>query len=184
MTGILARLAGIACLLLVVGGCTGTDSSFGIGKKKDPAEAAASAEFPNVDGASGTAVQPTAGTEVAAVYFAPIVGAPVEMVAALSKRLGPVAGANGLRLVPAGTPATTHEIKGYFSAFAENGSITVIHVWDVVVPSGQRVHRIQGQETVPGGSVGDPWASVTPATMETIADKVIGQYLTWLKSGA
>jgi len=186
MTQILSRLAGMACLLLLVASCTGADSTFGFGKKQDRSNTAANAQFPSVDGtgqpgAVAPAGQPSNGQEIARVYFAPVVGAPVELVAALSKRLAAVGSANGITLVPQGTPGMTNEIKGYFSAFTENGSTSVIHVWDVVSPSGQRVHRIQGQEMVPGATA-DPWASVTPQTMDSIADKVMSQYILWLRS--
>lgn len=186
MTQILSRLAGMACLLLLVASCTGADSTFGLGKKQDRSNAAANAQFPSVDGTAqpggvAAAGPPANGQELARVYFAPVVGAPVQLVAALSKRLGAVGSANGVTLVPQGTSGMTNEIKGYFSAFTENGSTSVIHVWDVVSPSGQRVHRIQGQEVVPGATA-DPWASVTPETMDSIADKVMSQYILWLRS--
>ncbi|MFZ2101563.1 MAG: hypothetical protein WAU86_13455, partial [Oricola sp.] len=133
---------------MAVAACTGTDSTLGVGQDKDQDQAAAAAQFPDIPGETTVPPPPSATQEIARAYFAPVVGAPVEMVAALSKRLGPAGAANGIRLVPTGTPDFTHEIKGYFSAFSENGSTTVVHVWDVVTPSGQRVHRIQGQETV------------------------------------
>lgn len=187
MRRVLSRLAGVACLLMLVAACTGVDSGFGFGKKKQQDDTASGAQFPDV-GAAATpgAVQPGAGQPVAAtdivrVYFAPVVGAPAELVGALSKRLGSVASANGVQLVPAGSPGMTHELKGYFSAFTENGNTNVIHVWDVVSPSGQRVHRIQSQVSVPG-TAGDPWGSVTPETMAQIADDVMSQYLMWVRS--
>ena len=192
MTGFLARLAGIAGLILLVTACTGADSTFGLGKKKDQTEdqAAAAAQFPTLPGEAPAQLPQTPGQlpqapgqEIAQVYFAPVVGASIDMVNALSQRLGVAAKAYGIRLVPAGTPGTTNELKGYFSAFSENGSTTVVHVWDVVSPSGQRVHRIQGQEVVPGAPP-DPWAAVQPATMAAIADKVVAAYAAWLKSGA
>ncbi|WP_425417405.1 hypothetical protein [Oricola indica] len=188
MTGILPRLAGIMCLLFIVAGCTGADSTFGFGKRQNDQEATSNAEFPQLSdpGAPGTTpgtAQPAAGPVSARVYFAPVVGAPVELIQAMSRRLVTVGSANGVSLVAAGTPGMTHEIKGYFSAFTENGATTVIHVWDVVSPSGQRVHRIQGQESVPGAT-SDPWASVTPEAMEAIADKIMAQYVLWLRSAA
>jgi hypothetical protein len=193
MTGFLARLAAMACLLILVTACTGSEKVLDLESGQDQDQAAASAQFPSIPseatppGAVTTPSSTTAVPEIARVHFAPIVGAPVDKVEALSKRLVAAGSAQGVRLVSqdaAGNAAGyTHEIKGYFSAFSENGSTTVIHVWDVITPSGQRVHRIQGQETVPGVTP-DPWASVTPATMEAIADKVIAAYAAWLKSGA
>jgi hypothetical protein len=189
MTGTLPRLAGLACLLVLTAACTGPDKVLDLDEPQDPEKAAAQARFPDLDnpqsapGAVAALNRPTAAPEIARVHFAPVVGVSIDKAEPLSKRLGPVGSANGVRLVPADAGEVTHEIKGYFSAFSENGTTTVVHVWDVITPSGQRVHRIQGQETVQGATP-DPWASVTPATMEAIADNVIAAYAAWLKSGA
>lgn len=188
MTGRLVRLAGIASLFALVSACTGSDKVLDLDSPPDNDKAAAQARFPDIaseqaPGAVATSNAPTSAPEIARVYFAPVVGVSIDKVDPLSKRLAPAGSANGIRLVPADAGGYTHEIKGYFSAFSENGTTTVIHVWDVITPSGQRVHRIQGQEKVPGASP-DPWASVSPATMEAIADKVIAAYAAWLKSGA
>jgi hypothetical protein len=192
MTGILARLAGLTCLLLIVVACTGTDSSLGVGQKDGSGDAAASAQFPVLPGDTAATTSQTAAAsasatnlaapEIGRVHFAPIVGAPVEKVSALSRQLGPSASAKGVRLVNSDNPERTHEIKGYFSAFSENGSTTVVHVWDVLTPTGQRAHRIQGQEQVSGAN-DDPWQIVPAATMEAIADKVIAEYAAWRASG-
>lgn len=189
MTGRLVRLAGIASLLALVTACTGPDKVLDLDAPQDNDKAAAQARFPEIageqaaPGAVATSNAPTKAPEIARVYFAPVVGVPIGKVAPLSKRLVPSGSASGIRLVPADAGGYTHEIKGYFSAFSENGMTTVVHVWDVITPNGQRVHRIQGQEKVSGASP-DPWDSVQPATMEAIADKVIAAYAAWLKSGA
>ncbi|MEN0002035.1 MAG: hypothetical protein AAF940_14230, partial [Pseudomonadota bacterium] len=67
---------------------------------------------------------------------------------------------------------------GYFSAISSGNQTTVTHVWDVFSPAGERVHRIQAQETVPGNA-SDPWSIVPSATMEQIATKVLDQYAAW-----
>ncbi|MEL6435688.1 MAG: hypothetical protein AAFP99_02720 [Pseudomonadota bacterium] len=112
------------------------------------------------------------------VYFAPIVGAPVDKVTALSRRLSAASPTRGVRLSPSKASGINHEIRGYFSALSENGQTTVIHVWDVFTPNGQRVHRIQAQERVSGVSA-DPWRIVPAATMEAIAEKVLAEYSSW-----
>lgn len=184
MMGLSARLSGLAVLLFALAACTGSDGTLGMGTpdQNETAQAPAGAADANAPGAVATTAKPLPVYEIARVYFAPIVGASVDKVAALSQRLVDAGAANGVRLVPQGTPGLTNEIKGYFSAFSENGSTTVIHVWDVVSPSGQRVHRIQGQETIPGVSP-DPWTNVSPETMAAIADKVIAAYVAWVRNG-
>ena len=77
-----------------------------------------------------------------------------------------------------GDQTAEHVLKGYLSAYADGGKVTVVYVWDVLDNSGARLHRIQGQETV-SGNAADPWAAVPARTMEGIASKTIRQYLDW-----
>jgi hypothetical protein len=130
--------------------------------------------------ASGAA-QPAA-VRTAKLRFAPIVGAPIAAATPLSQRLSALAKEKGIVLATAADASTSNIMKGYFSALPDGNQTTIIYVWDVLDPSGTRLHRIQGQEKVPGGGA-DPWSTVPAATMEGIADKAIQGYLTWA-SGA
>ncbi|AOF88275.1 hypothetical protein [Sinorhizobium sp. RAC02] len=123
------------------------------------------------------AVSPTAETGET-IRFLPIIGAPVEAVTPLSKRLGAEARSNGLKIRSASDNSSKYILKGYFSALNDGGKTTVVYVWDVLDGSGARLHRIQGQETV-SGTASDPWAAVPSRTMEGIAQKTIRQYLDW-----
>ncbi|WP_295809699.1 hypothetical protein [uncultured Nitratireductor sp.] len=139
----------------------------------------ATALAPPTDAASESAAAPLqAVTSDARIQFAPVIGATAEAVPALSRRLEARARQSGLAIVPQGGNASMI-MKGYFSAIADGGKTTVIYVWDVLDPSGNRLHRIQGQQATPGGN-GDGWSSVTSATMEAVADSTINQLSTWL----
>jgi hypothetical protein len=118
----------------------------------------------------------------AKLRFAPIVGAPIAAATPLSQRLSALAKEKGIVLGTAADTDNTHIMKGYFSALPDGNQTTIIYVWDVLDPAGTRLHRIQGQEKVPGGGA-DPWSTVPPKVMEGIADKAIQGYLTWV-SGA
>jgi hypothetical protein len=175
------RLLAVLGLLVLLGACNSTDSTLGVEQPATNPEPANPATT-----VTPTTIPPT-GSEVASlapntvlgnVYFAPVVGAPVTSVSALSARLSTAAAANGIKLEPSASVSINHEIRGYFSALSESGTITVIHVWDVFTPQGQRVHRIQGEEKIVGAA-SDPWAAVPAATMEKIADSVLRQYATW-----
>ena len=131
--------------------------------------------------ATGAAATPGA-TQTAKLRFAPIVGAPIGAATPLSQRLSALAKEKGITLGTAADTDNTHIMKGYFSALPDGNETTIIYVWDVLDPAGTRLHRIQGQEKVPGGGA-DPWTTVPPKTMEGIADKAIQGYLTWV-SGA
>lgn len=113
--------------------------------------------------------------------FDPIVGATVDVATPLTERLAQRARARGITLAGSADPSTTHVLKGYFSTLTEGGQTTVIYVWDVYDPAGNRLHRINGQQKAPaGGSEG--WASVQPATMQAIADSTVDQLASWLAS--
>ncbi|MEN3148290.1 hypothetical protein ABCW43_13300 [Neorhizobium sp. IRAMC:178] len=126
----------------------------------------------------GASLPPASGPTV---RFLPIIGAPVQAVTPLSRQLGAQARANGLTIRPSSDNSTEHILKGYFSAFTDNGKVTIVYVWDILDGSGARLHRMQGQESVPGSGQ-DPWASVPASTMETIAAKTIQDYVAWRQS--
>lgn len=160
----------------MVSGCAGTDALDG-----------ASSGSGGVGGAlplAGTGTGSGSGQSAAAVvtdariYFAPVIGATEQAVQPLSNQLRQRAAARGITIVPQ-EEGGAYSVKGYFSAFTDGGQTTVIYVWDVLDSSGNRLHRIQGQERVPAGSA-DGWASVTDATMQAVADKTIDQITVWL----
>lgn len=169
------RALATVLVALTLGACSSTDSSLGV-------DTSAQLSTPTVAiPTSDSGVQPTgiqANTAIGNVYFAPIVGAPVSKITALSKRLSTAAPLNSIKLQASTSNSIDHEIRGYFSAFSESGQTTVIHVWDVFTPQGQRVHRIQGQEKVSGTGT-EPWSVVPTATMDQIADSVLRQYASW-----
>ncbi len=75
-------------------------------------------------------------------------------------------------------------LKGYFSAMSEGKDTTVVYVWDVYDPAGNRLHRINGQQKAPSVNGGDSWKGVAPATMQTIANQTIDQFAAWLGGSA
>jgi hypothetical protein len=150
-----------------------------------PAEGVVQAE-----GDVGTVPAQTASTNASAplnpavasrtrLRFDPIVGATVDAATPLTERLATRAKARGIGLAGSTDPSTTHVLKGYFSTITEGKETTVIYVWDVYDPSGNRLHRINGQQKAPSnGSEG--WSAVSSATMQTIADLTIDELAAWL----
>jgi hypothetical protein len=137
------------------------------------------APAPATSSTTPTATQSAAIATNARIQFAPIVGTSVEAASVLSERLASRARERGIALARSSDTATTHVLKGYFTPLSEGKETTVIYVWDVYDPAGNRVHRITGQQKAPsGGSEG--WSAVSPATMQTIADATIDQLATWL----
>ncbi|SDO82902.1 hypothetical protein SAMN05428967_0238 [Phyllobacterium sp. YR620] len=147
------------------------------------AQTTAGAPVPATAGAAPTTTANAPGAaRTAKLRFAPIVGAPIAAATPLSQRLSALAKEKGIVLGTAADTDNTHIMKGYFSALPDGNQTTIIYVWDVLDPAGTRLHRIQGQEKVPGGGA-DPWSTVPAKTMEGIADKAIQGYLAWV-SGA
>lgn len=121
------------------------------------------------------ALAPAKGT----IRFLPIIGAPIQAVTPLSRQLGAEARARGLMIKGSNDPAADHILKGYFSAFSEGGQVTIVYVWDILNQSGNRLHRIQGQEVVPSSAT-EAWAGVPASLMQQIATKTINEYTSWL----
>lgn len=142
-------------------------------------------------GAPATTAAPVTSAQSAAILsktrlqIAPIVGASVEAATPLTAELQTRARQRGITLAGSADQTVTHVLKGYFSTMSEGVDTTVIYVWDVYDPAGNRLHRINGQQKAPsvnsGASAGgDSWKGVSPATMQTIADQTIDQFAAWL----
>lgn len=112
------------------------------------------------------------------VRFLPIIGAPVQAVTPLSRQLGAEARSHGLSIKSSNDSSSAYILKGYLSAFSDSGKVTVVYVWDVLDGGGARLHRIQGQESVPSEAQ-DPWAGVPASVMQQIASKTITEFSTW-----
>lgn len=133
-----------------------------------------------------TTTAPTSSPQQTAVagrtrlQIAPIVGATVEAAAPLSAQLQTEARQRGITLAGSTDQSATHVLKGYFSVITEGKETTVIYVWDVYDPAGNRLHRINGQEKAASVNGVEGWAGVAPATMQAIANKTIDQFSSWL----
>ncbi|TPK40196.1 hypothetical protein FJ492_20650 [Mesorhizobium sp. B2-5-4] len=143
--------------------------------------------------AGAPAAAPVTSAQAAAILsktrlqIAPIVGASVEAATPLTAELQTRARQRGITLAGSQDQTATHVLKGYFSAMTEGKDTTVIYVWDVYDLSGNRLHRINGQMKAPStgsGAGADSWKSVSPATMQAIADQTIDQFAAFLSGKA
>ncbi|MQW67964.1 hypothetical protein GHK50_02575 [Sinorhizobium medicae] len=123
----------------------------------------------------------TAATGSGGIRFLPIIGAPVQAVTPLSKQLGASARAQGIAIKSSTDKTSDYILKGYFSALNDGGKTTVVYVWDILDGGGNRLHRIQGQDTV-ANTAADPWSAVPAETMEAIGNETIDAYLEWRRS--
>ncbi|KAB2659561.1 hypothetical protein F9K94_05085 [Brucella tritici] len=125
------------------------------------------------------APQRSAALKPGKLHIAPIVGAPVNVVTPLTHRMNDDAKTKGIELAGNNDPSAAYVMKGYFSVLSEDNQTTVLYVWDVLDASGNRLHRIQGQEKVPGAAA-DSWSVVPASAMQAIADRTMQEYSTWL----
>lgn len=151
--------------------------------RPDPMSMADTPRAPSPLGGAVPAMTTTASpiATTARIQFAPVSGAAAEALPALSLRLAERAAQRGLPVVKDGSG--THFMQGYFSAFTANRETTVVYVWDVLDPAGNRLHRIQGQQKAASGGA-EGWASVTEATMRAIGDRTIDDLARWLEMSA
>ncbi|MDX8457706.1 hypothetical protein [Mesorhizobium humile] len=187
---------------LALGACTNAKDVLEPSAITPPATSAQSSAFPQgtsttatsptttapAPSTTATSVTPATPTQTAALaktrlQVAPIVGASVEAAAPLTAELQTRARQRGLTLVGSTDQTATHVLKGYFSTMSEGKDTTVIYVWDIYDPSGNRLHRINGQQKAPAAGSGEGWPTVAPATMQAIADQTIDQFAAWLGSG-
>lgn len=193
MSRAFATAAGLSALLLAAA-CTTSDvlEPTAIAQPTTPITGSTTAAEPSAEGdalASAPAQMPPSNVQTAAiagqarVYFAPIVGSTVEAVTPLTEQLALRVRESGIALARSGEPGTTHLLKGYLSAITEGRDTTIIYVWDVLDPAGNRLHRIQGQQKVSGGA-GTGWAAVSPDAMRAVADTTATQLAAWLSARA
>ncbi|TIT03606.1 hypothetical protein [Mesorhizobium sp.] len=155
----------------------------GTGTTATPTTPATTAQSSATAQPATTTVPPAKSAAVIArtrLQVAPIVGASVEAATPLTAELQTRAKQRGITLAGSAGQTPTHVLKGYFSTMSEGKDTTVIYVWDVYDPAGNRLHRINGQQKAPSVNGGEGWAAVAPETMQAIADQTIDQFATWL----
>ncbi len=139
---------------------------------------------PAAPAAPANPAQSAAALSKTRLQIAPIVGASVEAATPLTSELQTRARQRGITLAGSADQTATHVLKGYFSTMTEGKDTTVIYVWDIYDPAGNRLHRINGQQKAPSVGGAEGWPAVAPATMQAIADQTIEQFAAWLGGSA
>ena len=115
------------------------------------------------------------------ISFLPVSGAPQGAVTKLSRSLRESAQTSGLSLIPANQPGARYQVKGYFSALDDGSGTLLVYVWDVLDGSGNRLHRINGQERTTSKST-DPWQAVGQGELNRVAGTTVARLNSWLHS--
>jgi hypothetical protein len=111
--------------------------------------------------------------------FSDVKGAPATHVIAFSRAINKEAATRKLNVVPAGDASATYNVTGYLSAIGGAGGTLLVYVWDVTDTSGQRLHRVSGQEPA-GGSSTDPWSGINEEAVANAASRTIDDLVAWI----
>lgn len=134
------------------------------------------------DGAELALVPPTSDqSATSTIRFMPIIGAPLEAVTPMSRRLRTEAGRLGLTVLPFQDETSAYVLKGYLSAERGEATNTVYYVWDVLDGSGNRLHRIRGtiEAEKPSQAGATTWDDIPSAAMESVAEQSLQAFTLW-----
>lgn len=128
---------------------------------------------------------PVAPQPIARVALAPIIGAPEPVAKQISKQLAQSSERQRVVVLEDRDAKADYTLRGYIVASRDKAGIKVSYIWDLADQTGKRVNRITGEEVVGAApNAKDPWASVTPAVVQTIADKTASSLGSWVPSQA
>ncbi len=126
--------------------------------------------------------QAGAAAQATQVAIAPVIGAPEQIAGQMQTALGSSMQSRQIAATPGTSAAAAYTLRGYIVAAREQAGTKISYIWDVNDRTGNRVNRITGEEIATSGSSRDPWASVTPQVISTIADKTAASLATWLQT--
>lgn len=129
-----------------------------------------------------TAVQPAPAPSQIAI--APVIGAPEAAGNQLTSQLAQALGQKSISIAQSPADRADFTLRGYIVAAKERTGTKVSYIWDVTDPTGQRVHRITGEELAAKTDSRDPWTAVTPDVMQSITSKTATAIGTWMQSDA
>lgn len=119
----------------------------------------------------------------ATVQMLPFTGIPVTTGDGIYHRFRDKAKEAGIELVHRLDEPAHFRVQGHFVALGHETSSTIIFTYDIFDASGQRVHRIVGQE-VARLTDGDPWSRVDTEVEERLAVRAVRAIKAWLTRAA
>lgn len=144
----------------------------------------------NSDGLSGIAAgvgggdlraprAPLADRETATFHFLPFAGVPGNIGDDLLRRIWLQAEREGLNVVKRPGGPALFTVEGALTAVSDDTNSQVFFVFDVKDVSGQRLHRITGEQRS-DDSEDDPWANVRNKDLDIIALRLSALLAAWL----
>jgi hypothetical protein len=160
------RAAAFGTCTLALAGCETSSGMFG----GDASTPGAQALVP----VQATTAPPTR------LALAPVIGMPPGVDKQLMAQMTSAIERQRVTIVKNPSERVDYTLRGYVVASKEKTGTKVSYIWDVMNQTGARVHRITGEELVAGAAGKDAWASVSPAIVQTVADKTSSAFVTWL----
>ena len=121
----------------------------------------------------------TALGQLAKVEIAPVIGAPDNISRDLQVQLTSAMERSKITVAHPPGGKGEYTLRGYIVAAREKTGSKISYIWDVTDQGGKRANRITGEEFA-SGTGKDPWSSVTPQIVQSIADKTAAQIASWL----
>ncbi|MEN2494267.1 MAG: hypothetical protein TECD_00158 [Hyphomicrobiaceae bacterium hypho_1] len=75
--------------------------------------------------------------------------------------------------------SNNYTLRGYVVAASEAVGIKLSYIWDITNTSGERVHRITGENIINQTPSNDPWSSVSPQIISEIAKSAANRISKW-----
>lgn len=119
----------------------------------------------------------------APVSFAPIIGPPPAVSQQISGQVAAAAQQKNIPVV-SDSAAADFTVRGYLDASPDRQGNKLAFIWDVLDKSGNRVHRIIGEEVVPAKPGSDPWKSLDKASIDKVAVRTATDLAAWLPTKA
>ena len=101
----------------------------------------------------------SASSNLAAISFAPVIGPPADVGTRLTGQLVAAAQQQNIPVITDKSKAATYTVQGFLAQSNEKKKEKFSYIWDVRDKSGNRVHRILGEEAVPAKPGAKPWTS-------------------------
>ena len=162
----LARSIAVALPTLVLGGC-GNQSLLDMGAKPVTLTAVPAG---------------AAAPKWSLVSFPRLSGVPPEFALQLTREIDAKARPQAIALLVDATSPTDVVLRGSLTMTRDNQSAKIFYRWDVTVPAGKQIQRIEGSEiSVVPKETKEPWVWVSPRIISLIADKAMEAMLPHLR---
>ena len=108
------------------------------------------------------------------VSLAPVLGPPPAFIDALMQGLNTAANAHNIALLIDKDAKGDYLLRGNFVVSRGKATVSLAYNWDILDRTGARVTRVTNEETQASpGVAASPWADVSAATVQTVAEKAM-----------